>query len=139
MNETLREVEIWNGGEEIGRSDHCVVIPSTTGSWEGIEKLEYYYLAYIKLASPVVFEHLAGRALKYYLDRCTIKADGVEVGPLRYVHGRSEVMKGRHRVGVVLLAKVETKDGFQDGTWSMYLPGIYKEFWDSYTESEKTA
>jgi hypothetical protein len=139
MSETLHGVTIWKGGEEIGNADHCAVVPSTTRSWEGIKKLEYYYFGFIKLSSPVVFEHLSGRALKYYLDHCILKSGDAEIGPLRYVHGRSEVMKGRHRVGVVLLVKVEAEDSLQETDWLMYLPGIYKEFWDSRQEDEKTS
>lgn len=119
------KVSIWKDGRVVATalSMRRATLPDSP-----VGSLQLFFFPTITLAPPVVFEHLAGRALSWFLDRCGLE---VEVGdelyePLRYVHGRTETMKGRHKVSSVLLAKV---DGQVDEVkWLATLPSIYSKF-----------
>jgi len=133
-------ITIWNRGEQVAHADHCgPIILGETGEWPGIARLNCYYFSILNLEPPVVFEHLSGRALTHYLDRCSLKFNEDEVSDLRYVHGRSEAMKGRHKVAAVLLAKVHAERELPDVVWLSYLPAIYGDFLTKYTADTKTA
>lgn len=97
-------------------------------------QLHLYYFHEIKLEPPVVFQHLAGAPLRTWLDHCYLveETEGAEMaiptGPLRYVHGRSEVMKGKHYISAVLLAYVQYDGELPEGRWLSAIPSIYGQF-----------
>lgn len=133
-------ITIWKNGDQVAHADHCgPIVLGDAGEWPGIEKLHCYYFSVLHLEPPVVFEHLSGRALTYFFDHCVIKFQDEEVPDLRYVHGRSEVMKGRHKVSAVLLVRVQVAAPLDDLLWLSYLPAIYKEFLGKYQAATKTA
>jgi len=88
----------------------------------------------VSLVPTVVFEHLAGDSLSKWLNDCQIV--GVPLGgPLRseaetlkYVHGRSEVMRGKTTIASVLLADLHFTKHMEPYQWSIYLPEIYRKF-----------
>lgn len=142
MDEALpiTEITFWKNDEQVAHADHCgPIMLGVAGEWSLVDRLSCYYFSAVRLASPVVFEHLAGRALSYFLDHCMLRFSDGEVQDLRYIHGRSEVMKGRHKVGAVLLAGVTPKEGLTEQAWLSYLPSIYKEFLAKYQAETKTA
>lgn len=98
--------------------------------------VQLYYFHEIKLSPVAVFKHLTGVPLKAWLENSSFAemprtvdtgtAAPVPIGPLRYVHGRSEVMKGRHYISLVLLASLSGPvDELQ---WMSSIPSIYKDF-----------
>jgi len=94
-------------------------------------QLQLYYFSEIKLSPKAVFQHLAGTPLRAWLDGSGFvatpsKEEDEPVGPLRYVHGRSEVMKGRHYISTVLLAKLAGDTS--EAAWMSAIPAIYKKF-----------
>lgn len=133
-------ISIWKNGEQVAHADHCgPIILDGSSKWPGIEKLHCYYFSVLHLEPPVVFEHLSGRALTYFFDHCSAKFQDEEVINLRYVHGRSEVMKGKHKVSAVLLIRVQTEGPLDNLLWLSYLPSIYEEFLSKYQATTKTA
>ena len=87
-----------------------------------------YYFSSIKLAPKIVFKHLAGIPLKSWLDEANLVVSGTTefVGPLRYIHGRSEAIKGRTSVSAVLLARLDRP--IPEAAWMAAIPGIYGRF-----------
>jgi hypothetical protein len=101
----------------------------------GVKMLTLVYFPTVHLTPPATFEHLAGTGLSRFFDRCRIRSTVDESVPtgspteeFRYVHGRSEVMKGRHSVSAVLLARPEMEGEIPEPQWLSYLPEIWKHF-----------
>jgi hypothetical protein len=68
-----------------------------------------------------------------FLDHCTLivksdSGDKFAYRDLRYIHGRSEVLKGEHDVTSVLLAQLRTDVKMTDQDWLPKLPDLYKNF-----------
>lgn len=110
----------------------------------GVRTLHLVYFPELQLEPPVTFEHLAGTALAHFLDGCQMASSvgedvpvGSESDPYRYVHGRSEVMKGKHYVSSVLLARPEFEQPIPEVQWLSYLPEIYKHFLAVYQPADK--
>lgn len=138
MTETVSHIQttLWKSGEQVAHADHCgPCVLNMSGLWTGSGRLECYYFSILHLEPPVVFEHLAGRALTHFLDKCSIKRKDEEVYGLRYVHGRSEAMKGKHKVSAVLLA--QPQESLEELAWLAALPAIYGEFLAKYTADAK--
>lgn len=135
------DLTIWKEDRQIAKAERCTpgIIPGE--AFGGLESVHCYYFPQVKLAPPVLFEHLAGTALMQFLDHCSLVFDEEAcdmVDGLRYVHGRSETMKGSSRISAVLLAK--PKGGpMDDPTWMIHLPAIYKRFLDTMSAGTKTA
>lgn len=88
--------------------------------------LDLFYFSRLTLAPPVAFEHIAGAGLISFLDECEM-TDNVDFSlPLRYVHGSSEVMKGRPSITNVLFAKQNAE--IPQEKWMPALPEIWHRF-----------
>jgi hypothetical protein len=98
-----------------------------------VDKIDLYYFKTIQLKAYIVYEHMAGQALPYYLDGCDVlltrpgDPDRLIDGA-RYVHGRSEVLRGKQTVSTVLLAKLRFVTPVPAVSWSSNLPEIYKRY-----------
>jgi len=127
------ELTLWKDGRAVATAKMMrTAILSGEASPVG-DSLNLFFFPTIDLSPPVVFEHLAGKALSGFLEMCglEVKVRGEPAErhePLRYVHGRTETMKGRHRVSSVLLAKVMSPDPVDMGLWVTSLPDIYTKF-----------
>lgn len=100
-----------------------------------VGSIDLYYLSVIKLAPTVAFRHLTGVPLSTWLDGCSLCGPVEELGTgrvdgCRYVHGRSEVSKGKHFTSALLLAVPHVLEGkmMALSSWLVALPGIYKNF-----------
>ena len=85
-----------------------------------------YFFHKISLSPPCVFIHLSGTGLMAFLDHCRIVNEGSKIEDLRYMHGRSESLKGEIEVTSVLLAKL--REPIPEPLWLEQLPEIYAEF-----------
>jgi len=100
----------------------------------GVDLIKLYYFKRISLVPTITFEHLAGVSLAKWLDDCQIveipRGDylGPEADTLKYVHGRSEVMRGKNTISAVLLADLHFVRPMVRNEWFGYLPEIYKKF-----------
>jgi hypothetical protein len=95
---------------------------------EGMERLQGYYFPLVHLCSPVVWEVMSGRALGHFFDFSVITDENKQsAGPLRYIHGRSKVMKGTPRISTVLLVDAGPV-GLPPGLWLGMVPSIWEEF-----------
>ena len=127
-------IKITKLGRDIAEAPRITVATSMPGGgFEGIEKIGLWYFGEVAMSPPVLFEHLAGTALVRFFDRAemTIDDQPMVIDDLRYVHGRSEVMKGQARVSAVLLARptFQAPQGpIPEPQWLSYLPQIYKQF-----------
>jgi hypothetical protein len=97
------------------------------------DKIDLYYFKTIQLKSYIGYEHMAGRALSYYLDgsEVLIEKPGEQsklITDLKYIHGRSEVMRGRQTVSSVLLAKLRFVTSVEAASWLLNIPEIYKRY-----------
>lgn len=97
-----------------------------------LPSVEVFYFKAIDLVPTVVFRHLCGVALNTWLDRCFLSdnenPNPTLVGPCRYVHGKSEVMKGRHLISAVLLTLLPDNLSFSETQWQMSIPELYRNF-----------
>jgi hypothetical protein len=102
--------------------------------FDGVDSIKLYYFKRISLVPTVAFEHLAGDSLCKWLNDCQIVEIplGGPLGPdaetLKYVHGRSEVMRGKNTISSVLLADVHFTKLMEPYRWNSYLPEIYRKF-----------
>ena len=102
--------------------------------FNGVDWITLYYFKRISLVPTVTFEHLAGGSLFKWLNDCQIVeiAPGPPFGPmangLKYVHGRSEVMRGKNTISSVLLADMHFTKPMELYQWTSYLPEIYRKF-----------
>ena len=89
-----------------------------------------YFFPRISLSPPVIFVHMSGTGLMAFLDHCRLifgeEPDKKKVEDLRYVHGRSETLKGETEVTSVLLAKLSQP--ISEPTWLEQVPEIYAKF-----------
>jgi hypothetical protein len=108
-----------------------------TQRWPGVDELDCYYFPKLNLSPPATFRHLAGMALTGFLDNTSLMIGKNILGPMRYVHGRSEVMKGSHTVSAVLLVKVT--GSVDPGLWTTYLPDIYRCFTATWQPGQENA
>jgi len=94
------------------------------------------YLNKITLSPPVLFEHLNGSGLMKWLDRSQLSAtfddaDRVIEEPIfRYIHGRSDVMKGTPSITSVLLGCPNSD--VNEASWLSSLPSMWLEFQKIY-------
>ena len=122
-------MEFWQEGQLVATA------PKTTAVFflkrdkelEDIKRLDLWYFSSVHMEPCMAFEHLAGTALSRFFDNCTLIVDAKQIGPLRYVHGRSEVMKGKHAVTSVLLCMPVFDQEISNSVWLSYLPKIYKK------------
>jgi hypothetical protein len=102
--------------------------------FDGVDSIKLYYFKRISLVPTVVFEHLSGGALAKWLNDCQMVDIplggplGPEAETLKYVHGRSEVMRGKTTISSVLLADLHFNRHMEPYQWSAYLPEIYRKF-----------
>lgn len=102
--------------------------------FDGVDSIKLYYFKKISLVPTVTFEHLAGGSLSKWLNDCQIVevplggSLGPEADTLKYVHGRSEVMRGRTTISSVLLADMHFTKPMARCEWQCYLPEIYRMF-----------
>lgn len=129
--------EIWSGEEQVATA--AMPVMYSLGPVGSISRIALFYFPKINLTPIIAFEHLAGTALSKWLNGCRVimNADGEEssVGPLRYVHGHSEAMRGKHAITTVLLADPITDKALSETQWLPLLPEIYKQFMSSYKNS----
>lgn len=140
----MAEIKLTKNGREVATAPKVTAsfnMKPDPGTLEGIEELGLWYFSKISMSPTAMFEHLAGTALKAFLDGCSLSDSEVEgdVGPLRYVHGRSEVMKGKHDVSAVWLARPTAKPWMSEVQWLSYLPEIFKQAMKNLNLSEKRA
>lgn len=131
----MKHSEIYNGDELIATAD----IPASysLGPMGDIERIGLFYFPKIRLTPTIAFEHLAGTSLSKWLNGCVLylHEDGGEsngCGPLRYVHGHSEVLKGKHTISSVLLADPVFKKEVPFTQWLTMLPDIYRQFMTTF-------
>lgn len=102
-------------------------------------ELRLYYFAQVKLEPSVTFQHLSGVPLSVFLDHSYLElSDSQKVGPLTYIHGKSEVLKGKHHTGTVLLAENTTGVPVAAADWLFAAPEIYRRFTKSGFTDGKT-
>ena len=93
-------------------------------------EFDLIYLAKVSMSPPELFKHMAGTPLATFFDRAGITldpGDGAEViDQVRYVHGRSEVLKGSPTVSSVLLCSMDR--ALDEGAWVSMLPDLYRRF-----------
>ena len=120
---------LWQGKQLIGKGRRSAELSI---SIVGVCDVKVHFFPIFTLSPPVMFEHLSGRGLAAFLDKGLLKPPDGEGQNVRYVHGRSEVMRGNHRVSSVLLAEVPEQDAFSETAWMINLPKIYKKFLQVY-------
>jgi hypothetical protein len=97
------------------------------------DKIDLYYFKHIQLKSYIVYEHMAGQALSFYLDGCELLLEHSGEQPrhiteVRYIHGRSEIMRGKQTVSTVLLVKLRFVTSAPGPSWIINIPEIYKRY-----------
>ena len=135
------EFTIWKDGRKVAdasRIETMSLSEQHLKQFSGVAAMELFYFEAVDVSPPILFEHLAGRALMAFLD-CSLLlvsqfADDEGMAGrhdnLRYVHGRSEVMRGTPQISAVLLAKV-TEVGPSSVSlvqWVVWQPLIYSIF-----------
>lgn len=139
------KIEFWKGDRKIATVDHyscyrlyrSVPDPSDDTKvkpepimWPGMKHLSLLHFRRLNMEPPVLFEHLSGVGLSGFLDHCDIRADEqfkhLEAKDLRYIHGRSEVMRGTPAVSAVVLAKIDPADDFEEIRFRTQMPEIYR-------------
>jgi len=101
--------------------------------WDGLDAIKCFFFNRVHLSPPILFEHLAGTGLSKFFNNTEVLLDGESLSKgLRYVHGRSEVMRGSTSINSVLLACPEPIDGMSDVDWLYSLPKIYSRFLEKY-------
>lgn len=116
---------IWKGGKVVATATS---LRKATLSQLVADELRLFFFSSIQLTPPVLFEHLAGKALSAFLEGCGLETDDEHVEPLRYVHGRTETMRGASRVSSVLLAEIRHPEPVDEALWLSNLPTIYTKF-----------
>jgi len=98
-------------------------------SFPGVKSFRLFYFNKVFLQPVNVFKHMGGVGLINFFEGSALKLeDGTEVKDLRYVHGRSEVLKGTPSITAVLLAKTETTREVPYDQLVCYLPELYRRF-----------
>jgi hypothetical protein len=120
-------IELWKFRSRIAKAER--VDDATTLSAPDLfpGELGLFYFGNITLEPVVAFEHIAGAALIGFLDRCSIHGPDLTIHDLRYVHGQSEVMKGRPKITSVLLARTEEIEA-KEAEWPVLIPEIWHRY-----------
>ena len=98
-----------------------------------IQRLDLWFFSSVVMSPPMMFEHLAGTGLSKFFDLCSLETvesndkTPLVIGPLRYIHGRSEVMRGSSSITSVLLCRPVFDNEISDSVWFTYLPTIWKK------------
>ena len=125
----MTNMHLYKAGEKVawGNLTYQVKIDKTP-ELSGAD-LDLYYFQRIFMSPAVVFFHFAGKPLSTWLDMCNGQMEGSAdlITSLRYVHGRSEVMKGSHTISAVLLARV-AGDEVPEAEWMASMPQVYRRF-----------
>lgn len=119
------KLTLWKGGRVVATATS---MRKATLSEIVADELRLFFFPTIELTPPVLFEHLAGKALAAFLEKCGLETDEEHVEPLRYIHGRTETMRGKNRISSVLLAEVRHPEPVDEALWLSNLPTIYKKF-----------
>jgi hypothetical protein len=137
----VSDIVIEKGGQVMATAGNCEAVEILgEDAWEGICLIKCYFFGRVRMAPPILFEHLSGASLGNFLNGSSLSIDGEAVASgLKYVHGRSEVMRGTPTISSVLLARPEPEGGVTDMAWLSYLPGIYKKFLSNRGRSAKSA
>ena len=125
-------VEIYKDGRLVAHAQPPVKV-EIEAFFAGVDSIRLNHFKRITLVPTVVFEHLAGTSLSNYLNDCQIVTPpqsplGPEAETLKYVFGRSEVMRGKNTISSVLLADFHFTKTMAKHEWFSYLPEIYKKF-----------
>jgi hypothetical protein len=137
----MHTITIEKQGQLVATAKTCEYAEiSGDDAWEGICLIKCYFFSRVSLSPPVLFEHLAGTGLGKFFNGSSVFSDGESLAEdLRYVHGRSEVMRGKSTISSVLLARPEPEGGVTDMAWLSYLPEIYRKFLSNHGRSAKSA
>ena len=120
--------------DDVAFSKECAipaeVIMENVEQFPGVSSITLYYFKRLNLLPATVFRHIGGTGLNLWLEGCAVRWTGTPVGveDLRYVHGRSEAMKGTPVISAVLLAKPTFTEEIPMAVWMTYLPEIYRRF-----------
>ncbi len=120
-------MELWKGDQLVAKgagSRSKLLLDESFGPGRSFD---CYYFPHVTMSPPALFEHLAGTALSEFFDRSDLVLRDGTIRGLRYVHGKSEVMRGASRVGTILLVTPESVPN-EAHLWLTYLPAIYKKF-----------
>lgn len=132
MANISKVVTVWKDGNLVGSADGVRTAIMSGVHDIVVKKLKLYFFPTLALSPNILFEHLAGKSLGAFLDKSGVEMvvdDCLErEEPLRYVHGRSESMKGKQLISSVLLAAILSSEDCQDITWLANLPTIYSRF-----------
>lgn len=86
-----------------------------------------FYISHLTLIPPLVFEHLSGRGLMSILKCVDLHvSEESTFHNLEYVHGHSEMIRGKPNVSAVLLARPTFE--VDEATWLLHLPRVYEKF-----------
>ena len=125
--------EIWKDGRQVTTEVEVTKRLELNGRFDGVKSISLYYFNTIHLLPPIVYEHMAGQGLAHWLEGCELR--GIDtmtvVHPskdLRYIHGRTEVLRGNPTVSTVLLAHPIFSKAESPGQWVGYVPEIFKQF-----------
>ena len=144
------QIEFWNGERKIATTKHYSVyhlyklVPDGDQMraewrlWPGMKTLSVLHFRKLTMEPPILFEHLSGVGLMGFLDHCEIRvpselATNLNDKDLRYVHGRSEVMRGNPLISAVVLARVGKADDYNELRFKTQLPDIYRALLDQMT------
>lgn len=139
-------VSIWNGGRKVGDSAEIQSLHldvSDDPDYPDIKSVYLHYLPQVQMVPTILFEHLAGRALMAFLDgadmKFVVRDEETEKLPIpdcmrnvRYIHGRSEVMKGTPSVSAVLLGRFQMEGGAQLSLATLVV--VQPKLWTRYLQ-----
>jgi hypothetical protein len=121
----MTKYTIWKGGKVVATATS---MRRATLTELVADELRLFFFPSIQLTPPVLFEHLAGKALGAFLEGSGLETDSEHVEPLRYVHGRTETMRGTNKISSVLLAEIRHPEPVDEALWLSNLPTIYTKF-----------
>ena len=95
---------------------------------EGLPKgtISLFYFANVTLSPPLVFDHMSGLALTRIFDGTDLIIGDRTLKGLKYIHGRSDVAKGKPSVTAVLLASMPPETNKEQAMLAM--PRLYTAF-----------
>ena len=129
----MEAVIVGDRGRKVASSSGCRITVLPGSEW-GSEEMHCYFFGRLSLSPPVLFEHLAGTGLAKFLQNAAIYLDGEPLDyDLHYVHGRSEVMRGKSFISSVLLARTQPRNVMGLLEWMSSMPGIYKKYLENST------
>jgi hypothetical protein len=133
---------VWKGDRKIATTtkyslqrpykDSPAGTPINWTLWPGLDSIALLHFSRVTLEPPVLFEHLSGLGLASFFDHSEFRVEGdrrkEHYADLRYVHGRSEVLRGNPAISAVVLAKIAANKDFDERRFKTQLPAIYQEF-----------